>query len=143
MTPEARTVWRKVYPRLSEGTGGLHGAATARAEAQCLRLALVYALLDCQSEIDHYHLGAALAVWDFCDRTAQFVFGTTLGNSIADENMRRLTLARQEGLTRTQIRDLFQRHVSAEKIDVVLDLLLQWGRARGRTGMPFHARPPG
>jgi len=50
MTPAARAIWQAVYPELSEGSGGLHGSVTARAEAQCIRLALVYALLD---GVDH------------------------------------------------------------------------------------------
>jgi hypothetical protein len=40
MTPAARNVWQHVYPTLSQGLTGLLGAVTARAEAQCLRLAL-------------------------------------------------------------------------------------------------------
>ena len=123
MTAEARAVWRTVYPRLSNGGGGLHGAATARAEAQCLRVALIYCLLDGSNEIDHYHLRAALAVWDYCDRTAQFVFGTTLGDRNADEIMRRLELAGPKGMTRTDIRDVFQRHLPPDKIGLALDLL--------------------
>jgi hypothetical protein len=128
MTTEARAVWRAVYPHLSEGSGGLHGAATARAEAQCLRLALIYCLLDGQSQIDHYHLRAALAAWDYCNRTAQFVFGTTLGDRTADEIMRRLELAGPKGMTRTDIRDVFKRHLPAERIGFALDLLRQRGR---------------
>jgi hypothetical protein len=46
LTSDARTAWAAVYVELSEGTGGLHGAVTARAEAQVIRLALVYSLLD-------------------------------------------------------------------------------------------------
>jgi hypothetical protein len=43
MTDAARSIWQRVYPTLSEGHGGLFGAVTARAEAQCLRLALALA----------------------------------------------------------------------------------------------------
>ena len=37
--------------------------AAARAEAQTLRLALIYALLDGAREIDLVHIQVALAVW--------------------------------------------------------------------------------
>ena len=46
MTQPAREIWERVYPQLSEGMLGLFGAATARAEAQVVRLAMLYALLD-------------------------------------------------------------------------------------------------
>jgi hypothetical protein len=39
MTEAARRDWERVYPSLSEGKPGLFGAATARAEAQVVRLA--------------------------------------------------------------------------------------------------------
>jgi len=42
----ANALWEETYPDLSAGHPGLFGAATARAEAQVLRLSLVYALLD-------------------------------------------------------------------------------------------------
>jgi hypothetical protein len=45
MTASARAAWSAAYERLSEGYPGLYGAVTARAEAQCLRLALTYALM--------------------------------------------------------------------------------------------------
>ena len=55
MTPAARKLWENVYAALSEGQPGLVGAVTARAEAQTVRLALLYALLDSKDEIDELH----------------------------------------------------------------------------------------
>jgi hypothetical protein len=43
-TESAFELWDQVYSELSEGSTGLAGAVTARAEAQVLRLSLVYAL---------------------------------------------------------------------------------------------------
>ena len=51
-----------VYPGLSEGEPGLVGAVLGRAEAQVLRLSLVYYLLDQATAIKESHLAAALAV---------------------------------------------------------------------------------
>lgn len=42
----ARVFWHEVYGGLSEGGPGLLGAVTSRAEAQVMRLACLYALLD-------------------------------------------------------------------------------------------------
>lgn len=129
MTPPARAIWQAVYPTLSEGGDGLHGSVTARAEAQCVRLALVYALLDGAAEIDAPHLTAALAVWTYCDATALHIFGASLGDRTADEILRRLQKAGDAGLTRTGIRDIFGRNLSAERIGAALDLLQRRGRA--------------
>ena len=62
---QRRIVWETIYGRLSEGQPGLLGAVTSRAEAQTVRLALIYALLDGASNIDLPHIMAALAVWEY------------------------------------------------------------------------------
>lgn len=133
MTADARTVWATVYPDLSEGHGGLHGAVTARAEAQAIRIALIYALLDGAAEIDTPHLMAALAVWQYADATAKHVFGASLGDRTADEIARRLNQAADTGLTRTEISDAFRRHKTSEQIGCALDLLRRKGRATCET----------
>jgi phage/plasmid primase-like uncharacterized protein len=140
-TPAARAAWSEVYPVLSSGSEGLHGAVTARAEAQVIRLSLIYALLDGAAQIDVPHLLAALAVWNYCDATAKHVFGQSLGNKAADEIMRRLHTAGDAGLTRTEIRDLFGRNLSADKIGVALELLRQKGQATVDSASSNGGRP--
>ena len=49
------------------GHSGLYGAVTSRAEAQVVRLSLIYALLDCSPVIRQEHLLAALALWEYCE----------------------------------------------------------------------------
>lgn len=133
MTEAARDVWAGVYPRLSEGSLGLFGSATARAEAQAIRLAMIYALLDEKMQIDRPHLLAALAVWEYAEASARYVFGSSLGDPVADDILRAVRAAGQGGMTRTQIRDLFKRNRSAERISAALDLLARRNLARCRT----------
>jgi Protein of unknown function (DUF3987) len=130
MTEAARREWEAIYPDLSAERPGLLGAITARAEAQCVRLALIYALLDQRENIDVPHLRAALAVWEYCETSATRIFGNALGDPIADEIMRALLQAGSAGMTRTAIRDLFGRHRSGERIGMALSLLMTKGRAR-------------
>lgn len=73
-SPEAKELWRKVYPVLGCEKSGLWDSMTSRAEAQVVRLSLIYALLDCSSTIEVTHLRAALAVWEYCDRSARRLF---------------------------------------------------------------------
>jgi hypothetical protein len=79
---EAREIWYGIYRELSEGQPGMFGAVTALAEAQSVRLALIYALLDSSEIIRKLHLLAALAVWDYCRESAGCIFGDTLGDPI-------------------------------------------------------------
>jgi hypothetical protein len=129
MDDGARDMWAKVYPTLSSGGRGLHGSVTARGEAQVVRLALIYALLDQATTIGQVHLLAALAVWQYCDDTAKFVFGDSLGDQVADEILRKLQRAGESGMTRTDIRDVFHRHQSTERIGVALEMLRSRGLA--------------
>src|SRR5262249_5959394 len=52
MTDEAREQWSSIYSQLSAPQPGLLGAVVARGEAQVVRLALIYALLDGAGLID-------------------------------------------------------------------------------------------
>jgi hypothetical protein len=116
---EARADWRAVYPALSEGRPGLLGAVTARGEAQVMRMALIYALLDQSSIIKGEHLRAALAVWEYCEASAEFIFGDRLGDPVADAILGALR-QNPSGMTRTEIRDLFGRNYAAGRIDEAL-----------------------
>ncbi|HKF07204.1 MAG TPA: DUF3987 domain-containing protein [Xanthobacteraceae bacterium] len=78
-TDSARDAWTAVYRQLSEGQPGLLGAVTSRAEAQVVRLALVYAVLDGAANIDLPHIRAALAVWEYAEASAAHIFGASLG----------------------------------------------------------------
>ena len=129
---EAREMWHAVYAELSEGRPGLLGAVVGRAEAQALRLALTYALLDSSATIKPAHLEAALALIEFCEASARHVFGGKLGDAVADEilvNLRR----RSEGMTRSELRDLFGRHITAERLTKALSSLVTKDLVRSET----------
>jgi hypothetical protein len=121
---QARKLWAQVYPVLSEGKRGLLGAITARAEAQVLRLSEIYALLDRSNVIKVEHLKAALALWDYSERSAQWIFETGTGNKNADRILAALKAAGEKGLRREQItNDVFNRHATKFEIDEALRLL--------------------
>ena len=124
----ARAIWQQVYPDLSEGKPGLLGAVTARAEAQVMRLATMYALMDRAKHIGAVHLGAGLAVWQYCLDSARYIFGDALGDQTADEILR-LLRDRPDGLTRTEIRDHFGRNKSGSEIGRALAVLAEYGLA--------------
>lgn len=121
---EARALWFEIYERLSTEHDGLLGAVTSRAEAQVMRLACLYALLDCSAEIRRVHLEAAHALWQYCEASAGYVFGQLTGNQIADCVLKALEQVGSAGLTQTQISNLFSGHKSSEEINTALLALL-------------------
>jgi hypothetical protein len=125
----AREVWEKTYGPLSEGRPGLLGAVTGRAEAQVVRIASIYAVLDESSSVKIEHLEAALAVWRLCEQSARRIFGDNLGDPMADRIYEELG-RRPDGMTRNSIRDLFRRHRNSEEIGRALDTLERSERAR-------------
>jgi hypothetical protein len=137
MTIEAADAWSATYPELSAGRPGLLGAVTARAEAQVIRLALIYALLDCKDgtdkvEINTDHLDAAMAVWSYCDASAALIFGDSIGDPIADDIL--VALRRSPaGMTRTDLYNFFGRNRPSDQIGVALTMLLKLGRAKFET----------
>jgi len=137
---EARVLWCKVYPELSEGKLGLFGSVTARAEALTMRLACLFALIDQSRSIRIEHLTAALSVWEYCEQSARYIFGDSLGDSDADLIKRTLD-ENPEGLARTDISNLFGRNKSASQIQRILDLLVRNGSAYSAMEEAGSGRP--
>jgi hypothetical protein len=136
----ARERWIEVYGPLSRGEEGLLGAATRRAEAHVVRLAAIYATLDCADQIALAHLEAALAVWDYSLASARWIFGDTLGDPTADE-IWALAKDRPAGVTRSEVRDLFSRNKKAREIDRALTVLEEAGRLTRTSHADGRGRP--
>src|SRR5262249_6045213 len=119
-----------IYPRLSADQPGLLGAICARAEAQTIRLALIYTLLDQAPRIDKAHLEAALATWSYCEASARYIFGEASGDPVADTIMRALRAVGAAGMSRSDIFALFGRNLLINKIDIALNRLLTAGKIR-------------
>jgi hypothetical protein len=126
----AKDAWREVYGALSEGKPGLFGAVVGRAEAQVMRLAALYAVMDESYTIEQEYLEAALALWDYAEASARYIFGDATGDPVADQILEALKAAGREGMKRTEISRLFGRNKSAERITHALALLLEFGRIR-------------
>lgn len=113
----------EVYPRLNEPAEGLLGAILARGPAQVRRLAMLYALLDFADVVRLPHLLAAVALWDYCERSCRWVFdvGGT-GDPNADEILAALRSAGPLG--RTEInRQIFGGRLTPPDLTRALVLL--------------------
>jgi hypothetical protein len=120
--PEAREMWLAAYAALTADRPGLLGSILARTEAQTMRVALIYALLDCSGVIQRRHLEAALAVMDFVTASAEYIFGELYGEPDADKILEGLRES-ADGLTRTEINALFARHKPQPMIEAALRIL--------------------
>lgn len=140
-TDDGRERWHEIYETLSADRPGLLGALTARAEAQTIRLALLFALLDHGNLITVEHLNAALAVWNYCQASVRYLFGDKLGNGVADAILRELRQA-PDGLSRTAISTgIFSRNVPSGRIETALELLERYGLAYAQPGEATGGRP--
>ncbi len=90
---------------------------------------MLYALLDRSQVIRPPHLMAALALWDYCERSVNFLFGDRTGNPLADE-VRELLRNAPAGLTRTELVAAQGRHLYGDKLTSALAALLSAGLAR-------------
>lgn len=105
----ANELWHHAYPILTAARPGLLGSVTARAESQVLRLSLLYALLDRSSVVQRPHIEAAIALWDYCEASAAYVLGTSLGDPVAETILDELH-RKPGGLKKSAINNLFSRH---------------------------------
>jgi hypothetical protein len=126
----AKELWREVYHDLSEGKPGLLGAILSRAEAQVLRLSLLYSLFDKSSIIRAEHLRAALSLWKYCERSTVLIFGKRLGDPTADRILEAIRNAGNTGLSANDIYELFGKHKSANERTRAVNLLLSLGHIK-------------
>jgi hypothetical protein len=138
----ARELWLEVYPELSAGRLGAYGAITARAEAQVMRIAGIYALMDHSARIRVEHLRAALAVWRYCDDSARFIFKNHHAKSSIRNRLKDGLLCAPDGLTKTDIRDLFHRNVDAAVLMRELEAMQVSGDAHSKRDTAAGGRPP-
>jgi hypothetical protein len=88
-----------------------------------MRISAIYALLDKSRLIRREHLEAAIALWEYCQQSARWIFGTSTGDRNADKILTALRHA-PKGMTKTQINvDVCNRHASSAEIDEALRLL--------------------
>ncbi len=138
---EAASLWDGWYLKLPDDTPGTIGALTDRAEAHVLRIAMVYALTDASATIGVEHLKAALALWDYCRRSAGHIFGGATGDAIADRILTELSFG---PVTRREIwEDVFQRNVTAAQLEKAARILESDGRIiRECVKTPGRGRDP-
>ncbi len=129
---DAREPWETFYRRWPEPEG-LVGSLTARAAPQVMRIAMLFALLDGQDRIRLPHLHAAFALWGYCYASTQHVFGSALGDRVADGILAGVREVWPEGMDRDAIRAVFARHVSSDRVTAAIATLAKRNLVRSDT----------
>jgi hypothetical protein len=120
----ARELWAEEYKRLTRPRDGMRGELCGRAEAHTLRLSLIYALLDSSDCIRPEHIEAAVAFWDYCERSIAHIFGAASG----DADRERILSALGSGpLTLTELRRVFQNNRDSDWIKAKMAALERTG----------------
>ena len=135
---EVRKAWEdKYYRELTEERPGIVGCIVNRAEAQVMRLALIYCLLDKCHIIRIEHLEAALALWRYCEASANYIFDGRQQDNISQNILDSL----QDGaMSGTDIHRLFNSHVSRERLKIAFSELEAAGKI-GTEKQPTKGRP--
>lgn len=127
----ARDAWKALYHHLSAERPGMVGDLLGRAEAQVMRVAALFALLDGQSVIESQHLASACALWSYAEASTKYIFGDSTGDPNADQILRALRAAGE--LTDTELSGVFGRNISAARLNQAKALLVRSGLAHDAT----------
>lgn len=146
-TAEAEAVWAQFYMDEPDREG-IVGAICDRAQAQKLRLSVVYALLDRSATIHPQHVIAAESFWRYCVASAERIWGSATGDNIADRLLEKLREVYPDGVSRDDARRLFAGHIESDRLTVAIDYLCRRGLARiekqpteGRSREVLYALP--
>jgi hypothetical protein len=137
---EAEHAWDEIYRALAEESAtGLVANLLARAEAQVLRLSLLYALLDCSATVQIQHLCAAGALWEYVERSVRYIWGSATGDPVADTIYQFLKRSGEQ--SRTDISSALGRNVPGPRIEAALALLKRSKMADSRGDGSGPGRP--
>lgn len=129
----AKDLWYDQFNELTHDRGGDWGAATSRAAAQVIRVAVNYTLIDIKSVIDMPHLLAALQLWAYSEESSRLLLEGRIGTGLEEEDVELREFLRANtppGVTKTEIHEHFHRNRSAGQINASLRRLSDSGQAR-------------
>lgn len=132
-TPVAMQAWDDLYRRFyADAPAGMLGAVLARDAARCLRLSLLYAMLQGSDCIKTSHIAAAEAIWKYCRASAAWIFGEVAIAPTVDQVRRAVDEAAERGISRTELHALFGRNIAAHEVTRAVASLVEAGRATER-----------
>ncbi len=140
---QAEQLWRRIYPDLNNPmrrtSSEIVGSLCQRGPAYCVRLAMLFALMDGSREVAAFHLLQAVEVWAFHERSVDYLYGDSCGHRDADAV---LLWLRQEGrMSREEISQMAGRNWHVSRIQRALAYLLEHKLARFNKEQGERGRP--
>lgn len=114
---DATRLWANIYAELSEPPAGRLGDLLCRGEAQVMRLALLFALLDESKHIHCDHLNAALTLWQYIEACTKHIFADVCYSA---KGQRLWNALQHRPLTFTDIHTLFSRNLRSGELEQLL-----------------------
>lgn len=133
LTAAAGDLWDAEYDRLTEDRPGIAGAITARAEAQVVRLSMIYALFDGRKHVDAVHVQAALALWRYAQASAEFIFNEDAVGSKLDAKINEVISAMPAGLSLTDLHNATGKNHKADDLRRSIQRLVDAGLVRSES----------
>lgn len=115
-TPAAEEVWALIYEKYADKGEGEIAALTGRAEAQILRLSLIYALMEGSDKIKPEHICTARLVWDYCQKSVEFIFSEFNREKESSMVLSLLNALKEKPLSQSEIYEVFNKHIDAKKM---------------------------
>ncbi|WAM35593.1 helix-turn-helix transcriptional regulator [Caldicellulosiruptor acetigenus] len=123
-TDAAKEVWALIYEKYADKGEGETAALIGRAEAQILRLSLIYALMDGSDRITPEHICTARLVWDYCQKSVEFIFSEFNREKESSMVLNLLTALKDKPLSQSEIAiNVFKGHITANKLVKLLKKL--------------------
>jgi len=123
-TDDAAKEWTRVYRHIKKVGEGKSAKAKSRGPAMVRRIAAIYTVLNGCDAIGIPHLKAAMEVWRYCAESADYIFGQSSGNTLADRILAGLRNA-TNGMKASEIKRQFANKLKVEIMNHALELLLK------------------
>lgn len=149
-TPQANDLWKELYRKLNNQKPYISfiDGVLVRDTSHLIKLSLLYAILDQSDMIEPVHLEAALALCDYSQASARWIFAERTGNPLANTIFWAL-LRNPEGMNRDRINnEVTGRNGTKVQMDHALEALARNGMAdvemiigeKGRRLEVWHAK---
>lgn len=120
LSGDAKKYWAEQYLIVSTDMTGTTGSITSRSEAQVLRVALVFCLLEGVGTIEKCHIEAAVFLVSYCNESVNFIFSTPLENEAGTDANKLLAALAKKTMTQTEISRLFSNNKSRTQLQELL-----------------------
>lgn len=124
LSAESLEIWAELAVSLAKEASPM----SERARVQVLRMACIFALLDCTHQVEPQHLEAAANIWRYSVGSIAYIFE----NDESEDTHKLLAALRKHGgLTTTQIRvSVFQQNIKSADMNTLLKTLEAQGKIK-------------